>query len=132
MRRSTEGPSTVVSPSSSIPSSAKNALAASRSSTTMRTLSIRSNLFFVIVIKLLYLRKSSQAAREAPHVQCIISWCSCRTLCWAFLRLPEARRAALRCHPQSLCPPGTRHRLEDGRVHPPPRRRDHLQPFFPP
>ena len=35
------GPSTVVSPSSSMPSSAKNALAASRSSTTMRTLSIR-------------------------------------------------------------------------------------------
>jgi hypothetical protein len=29
----------------------------------MRTLSIRSNLFFVIVIKLLYLLKSSQAAR---------------------------------------------------------------------
>src|SRR5919109_943094 len=41
MRRSTEGPSTVVSPSSSIPSSTKNAFAASRSSTTMRTLSIR-------------------------------------------------------------------------------------------
>ena len=38
---STQGPSTVVSPSSSIPSSAKNALAASRSSTTMSTLSIR-------------------------------------------------------------------------------------------
>src|SRR5829696_7228665 len=41
MRRSTEGPSTVVSPSNSIPSSTKNAFAASRSSTTMRTLSIR-------------------------------------------------------------------------------------------
>ncbi len=38
---STQGPSTVVSPSSSIPSSTKNALAASRSSTTMSTLSIR-------------------------------------------------------------------------------------------
>ena len=38
---STQGPSTWVSPSSSMPSSAKNALAASRSSTTMRTLSIR-------------------------------------------------------------------------------------------
>src|SRR5215207_10005638 len=63
MRRSTEGPSTIVSPSSSIPSSKKNALAASRSSTTTRTLSIRSNLFFVIVIKLLYLPKSSQAVR---------------------------------------------------------------------
>src|SRR4051794_32288311 len=34
--------------SSCIPSSAKNALAASRSSTTMRTLSIRSNFFAVI------------------------------------------------------------------------------------
>src|SRR5919197_2850182 len=39
--RSTQRPSTVVSPSGSIPSSAKNALAASRSSTTIRTLSIR-------------------------------------------------------------------------------------------
>ncbi len=39
--RSTQGPSFVASPSSSMPSSAKNALAASRSSTTMRTLSIR-------------------------------------------------------------------------------------------
>ena len=38
---STHGPSTSVWPSSSIPSSAKNALAASRSSTTMSTLSIR-------------------------------------------------------------------------------------------
>src|SRR5437867_2281620 len=37
----TAGPSTVVSPSSLRPSSMKNALAASRSSTTMRTLSIR-------------------------------------------------------------------------------------------
>src|SRR5437867_3361919 len=37
----TKGPSTVVSPSSLRPSSMKNALAASRSSTTMRTLSIR-------------------------------------------------------------------------------------------
>src|SRR3954454_2729286 len=37
----TKGPSTVVSPSSSRPSSMKNALTASRSSTTMRTLSIR-------------------------------------------------------------------------------------------
>src|ERR671930_130333 len=42
--RSTQRPSTGASPSSSIPSSAKNALAASRSSTTMRTLSIRNNL----------------------------------------------------------------------------------------
>src|SRR6266568_3286778 len=38
---STEGPSTCVSPSSSRPSSMKKDLAASRSSTTMRTLSIR-------------------------------------------------------------------------------------------
>jgi hypothetical protein len=38
---SAQGPSTVVSPSNSIPSSVKKALAASRSSTTMRTLSIR-------------------------------------------------------------------------------------------
>src|SRR3954451_14867727 len=38
---STEGPSTRVSPSSSMPSSAKNAFAASRSSTTTRTLSSR-------------------------------------------------------------------------------------------
>src|SRR5262245_8860626 len=38
---STQGPSPCVSPSSSIPSSAKNSFAASRSSTTMRTLSIR-------------------------------------------------------------------------------------------
>src|SRR6266545_1790883 len=68
MRRSTEGPSTVVSPSSSRPSSKKNAFAASRSSTTRRTLSIRSNLFFVIVIKLLYLIKPSQAARDSPTV----------------------------------------------------------------
>src|SRR5215216_5658460 len=81
MRRSTEGPSTVVSPSSSIPSSAKNALAASRSSTTMRTLSIRSSLFFVIVIKLLYLLKTAQVqndlqkTRRLPAVRC--------TLCWA-------------------------------------------------
>src|SRR5258705_5254725 len=47
--RSTQRPSTVVSPSSSIPSSAKNALAASRSSTTMSTLSIRSNLLFAVI-----------------------------------------------------------------------------------
>src|SRR5437588_6099356 len=52
MRRSTVGPSTVVSPSSSIPSSAKNALAASRSSTTMRTLSIRNNLLFAVIFRL--------------------------------------------------------------------------------
>ena len=38
---STQGPSSCGSPSNSMPSSAKNALAASRSSTTMRTLSIR-------------------------------------------------------------------------------------------
>jgi hypothetical protein len=31
-------------------------------------LSIRSNLFFVIVIKLLYLIKSSQAARDSPTI----------------------------------------------------------------
>src|SRR5213080_2747615 len=49
---STQGPSTVVSPSSSIPSSAKNALAASRSSTTMRTLSIRSNLLLAVIFLL--------------------------------------------------------------------------------
>src|SRR5213083_669154 len=47
--RSTQRPSTVVSPSSSIPSSVKNALAASRSSTTMRTLSIRNNLLFPVI-----------------------------------------------------------------------------------
>ena len=41
MRRSTDRPSTVASPSSSIPSSTKNAIAASRSSTTTPTLSIR-------------------------------------------------------------------------------------------
>src|SRR5438132_5367620 len=52
IRLSTEGPSTVVSPSSSIPSSAKNALAASRSSTTMRTLSIRNNLLFAVIFLL--------------------------------------------------------------------------------
>src|SRR6266516_2421098 len=52
MRRSTDGPSTVVSPSSSIPSSVKNALAASRSSTTMRTLSIRNDLLFAIIFLL--------------------------------------------------------------------------------
>src|SRR5215216_5745568 len=40
--RSTQRPSTGASPSSSMPSSAKNALAASRSSTTIRTLSIRN------------------------------------------------------------------------------------------
>src|SRR5262245_42334347 len=39
--RSTQRPSTGISPSNSIPSSTKNAFAASRSSTTMRTLSIR-------------------------------------------------------------------------------------------
>src|SRR5262249_44854569 len=39
--RSTQRPSTGISPSSSIPSSTKKAFAASRSSTTMRTLSIR-------------------------------------------------------------------------------------------
>src|SRR2546421_1706563 len=49
---SAQGPSTVVSPSSSIPSSAKNALAASRSSTTMRTLSIRNNLLFAVIFLL--------------------------------------------------------------------------------
>jgi hypothetical protein len=43
----------VVSPSSSRPSSVKNAIAALRSSTTRRTLSIRSNLFFVIFMKVL-------------------------------------------------------------------------------
>src|SRR5215217_7557383 len=41
MRRSTEGPSTVVSHSNSIPSSTKNAFAASRFSTTIKMLSIR-------------------------------------------------------------------------------------------
>src|SRR5690606_22827832 len=41
IRRPTEGPSTVVSLSSARPSSVKNALAASRSSTTMSTLSSR-------------------------------------------------------------------------------------------
>src|SRR5205085_10068425 len=41
IRLPTKGPSTVVSPSSLRPSSMKNALAASRSSTTMRTLSMR-------------------------------------------------------------------------------------------
>src|SRR5689334_5469953 len=41
IRLPTEGPSTVVSPSSLRPSSMKNALVASRSSTTIRTLSIR-------------------------------------------------------------------------------------------
>src|SRR5437016_4942517 len=50
--RSTQRPSTVVSPSSSIPSSAKNALAASRSSTTMSTLSIRSKLLFAVIFVL--------------------------------------------------------------------------------
>src|SRR3954468_8177815 len=49
MRRSTDGPSTIVSPSNSKPSSRKNAFTASRSSTTMRTLSIRSSLLLVIV-----------------------------------------------------------------------------------
>ena len=39
--RSAQLPSTVVWPSSSMPSSAKNALAASRSSTTIRMLSMR-------------------------------------------------------------------------------------------
>src|SRR4051812_37532455 len=43
----TSGPSTIVSPSSLRPSSMKNALVASRSSTTMRTLSIRlTDIFF--------------------------------------------------------------------------------------
>src|SRR6266571_3109882 len=50
--RSTQRPSTGASPSSSIPSSAKNALAASRSSTTMRTLSIRNNLLFAVIFRL--------------------------------------------------------------------------------
>src|SRR5437667_3505124 len=50
--RSTQRPSTVDLPSSSIPSSAKNALAASRSSTTMRTLSIRNNLLFAVIFLL--------------------------------------------------------------------------------
>src|SRR5947207_1858893 len=50
--RSTQLPSTVVSPSSSIPSSVKNASAASRSSTTMRTLSIRSNSLFGLMVLL--------------------------------------------------------------------------------
>src|SRR5438034_10938335 len=40
---STDGPSTVVSPSSSRPSSTKNAITASRSLTTMPTLSIRGS-----------------------------------------------------------------------------------------
>src|SRR6266508_892187 len=47
--RSAHGPSTVVSPTSVMPSAAKNAFAASMSSTTMRTLSIRSNLLFVAI-----------------------------------------------------------------------------------
>src|SRR5213596_3131126 len=50
--RSTQRPSTGASPSSSIPSSAKNALAASRSSTTMRSLSIRNNLLFAVIFLL--------------------------------------------------------------------------------
>ncbi len=41
MTRSTHGPSIGPLPSSSMPSSTKNAMTASRSSTTMRTLSIR-------------------------------------------------------------------------------------------
>ena len=41
LRRSTAGPSSGASPSSSIPSSTKNAFAASRSSTTTLTWSIR-------------------------------------------------------------------------------------------
>jgi hypothetical protein len=46
-------------PSSFRPSSAKKAMASSRDSTTMPTLSIRSNLFFVIVVKVFYLIKFS-------------------------------------------------------------------------
>src|SRR5215217_7164652 len=61
MRRSTEGPSTVVSPSNSIPSSTKNAIAASRSSTTMRTLSIRR-----IVMVVLLLRRAACRGHSCP------------------------------------------------------------------
>src|SRR5205823_7645358 len=50
-------PSTVISPSSLRPSSMKNALAASRSSTTMRTLSIRLSVI--------------------AFLSCLYCWCPC-------------------------------------------------------
>src|SRR5207249_3951412 len=68
--RSTQRPSSGASPSSSIPSSAKNALAASRSSTTMRTLSIRSNLLFMVIFVSSSSESSFNTFRE-KEVSCI-------------------------------------------------------------
>ena len=61
-----EGPSTVCSPSSLRPSSIKNALAASRSSTTMRTLSIRLS---VILLAALTCRTCRLSCRRTDRVR---------------------------------------------------------------
>src|SRR5437899_9588790 len=68
--RSTDCPSTVASPSSSRPSSAKNAIAALRSSTTMRTLSIRRSVMSPEPPRLGWPRRGNWigvAVHDLPH-----------------------------------------------------------------